>query len=79
MRGSRDLCVTSLLLGDVVSDSNRLYTTYIYIHVKLKSHCNALERSNLCETIIFKVSGPFVETPRIFLCMQNINYAEILA
>ena len=26
-----------------------------------------------------KVSGPFVETPRIFLCMQNINYAEILA
>ena len=28
---------------------------------------------------IIKVSGPFVETPRIFLCMQNINYAEILA
>ena len=28
---------------------------------------------------ILKVSGPFVETPRIFLCMQNINYAEILA
>ena len=27
----------------------------------------------------FKVSGPFVETPRIFLCMQTINYAEILA
>ena len=26
-----------------------------------------------------KSSGPFVETPRIFLCMQNINYAEILA
>ena len=26
-----------------------------------------------------KVRGPFVETPRIFLCMQNINYAEILA
>ena len=26
-----------------------------------------------------KVFGPFVETPRIFLCMQNINYAEILA
>ena len=28
---------------------------------------------------VLKVSGPFVETPRIFLCMQNINYAEILA
>ena len=28
---------------------------------------------------LIKVSGPFVETPRIFLCMQNINYAEILA
>ena len=27
----------------------------------------------------FKVSGPFVETPCIFLCMQNINYAEISA
>ena len=27
----------------------------------------------------FKVRGPFVETPRIFLCKQNINYAEILA
>ena len=26
-----------------------------------------------------KVRGPFVETPRIFLSMQNINYAEILA
>ena len=26
-----------------------------------------------------KVSGPFVETPCIFLCMQNINYAEISA
>ena len=26
-----------------------------------------------------KETGPFVETPRIFLCMQNINYAEILA
>ena len=26
-----------------------------------------------------KVSGPFVETQRIFLCMQNIYYAEILA
>ena len=25
------------------------------------------------------MSGPFVETPRIFLCMQNTNYAEILA
>ena len=34
-----------------------------------------------CVTIYpnVKVSGPFVETPRIFLCMQNINYAEILA
>ena len=29
--------------------------------------------------IQFKVRGPFVETPRIFLCMQIINYAEILA
>ena len=29
--------------------------------------------------VLLKVSGPFVETPRIFLCMQNINYAEILA
>ena len=29
--------------------------------------------------VTLKVSGPFVETPRIFLCMQNINYAEILA
>ena len=28
---------------------------------------------------MFKVRGPFVETPHIFLCMQNINYAEILA
>ena len=28
---------------------------------------------------VFKESGPFVETPRIFLCMQNINYAEIFA
>ena len=28
---------------------------------------------------IFKESGPFVETPHIFLSMQNINYAEILA
>ena len=27
----------------------------------------------------FKVKGPFVETPHIFLCMQNINYTEILA
>ena len=26
-----------------------------------------------------KVRDPFVETPRIFLCMQNIDYAEILA
>ena len=30
-----------------------------------------------CATV--KVSGPFVETPRIFLCMLNINFAEILA
>ena len=29
--------------------------------------------------LMFKESGPFVETPRIFLYMQNINYAEILA
>ena len=28
---------------------------------------------------LVKVSGPFVETPCIFLCMQNINYAEISA
>ena len=28
---------------------------------------------------LFKESGPFVETPCIFLCMKNINYAEILA
>ena len=28
---------------------------------------------------IIKESGPFVEAPCIFLCIQNINYAEILA
>ena len=28
---------------------------------------------------LIKVRGPFVETQRIFLCKQNINYAEILA
>ena len=26
---------------------------------------------------VYTESGPFIETPRIFLCMQNINYAEI--
>ena len=29
--------------------------------------------------LLVKVRDPFVETPRIFLCMQNINYADILA
>ena len=39
---------------------------------------------HLCPTsklgyLYFKESGPFVETPHIFLYMQNIYYAEILA
>ena len=29
--------------------------------------------------MLFKESGPFVETLCIFLCMQNINYAKIFA
>ena len=44
----------------------------IFLDLKLPSGTTVLEQ-------IFKVRGPFVETPRIFLCMQNINYAEILA
>ena len=43
------------------------------------------KKSNKCIKIdryvcrVLKVSGPFVETPCILLCMQNINYAEISA
>ena len=33
----------------------------------------------ICRINLVKVIGPFVETPRIFLCMRNINFAEILA
>ena len=37
------------------------------------------EQGSVYSCWLLKVRGPFVETPRIFLCMQNINYAEILA
>ena len=38
-----------------------------------------LKKFELQNNLELKVSGPFVETPCIFLCMQNINYAEISA
>ena len=42
-----------------------------------KSICYSDDLCLLGFNVAFKVSGPFVETLCIFLCMQNINYAEI--
>ena len=45
------------------------------IYDKIYRQCTCHSQSSK----VFKVSGPFVEPPCIFLCMQNINYAEISA
>ena len=55
MRGSRDLCVTSLLLCDIVSDSNRLYTTDSLsprVAVTQLSVFNCRLESNICACFI---------------------------
>ena len=46
--------------------------------MKLQTSSQLLSMKPATQTLL-KVRGPFVETQRIFLSMQNINYAEILA
>ena len=59
-------------------DNNSLYSTHCYIDLNTHPAASMDIHVNMTQ-VTLKESGPFVETPRIFLCMQNINYAEILA
>ena len=58
MRGSRDLCVTPLLLGDIVSDSNRLYSFSLVTQGGLQDFYKNPKSARLCEkeTICFNAS-----------------------